>query len=178
MQKSNLIIFDFETTGLDPFKDEIIEIAAEKIKPDGELIENFYGLINPTIEVSYGAEQTHGITHEHLEAEGKEPKIIIPAFKEFIGQDVLVGHNIARFDLLFLKQHLEKLKLEELKNKYIDTLYMARQLLKGMPDYKLTTLASFFRINIDGAHRAAKDVQMTREVFLKLFKISDFNYEN
>ncbi len=57
------VVFDFETTGINPNRDAIIEISAVKVK-SGEIMAVFSSLVNPQMPIPYGATQVNGITNE------------------------------------------------------------------------------------------------------------------
>jgi DNA polymerase III epsilon subunit family exonuclease len=170
-QEETFVIFDTETTGLFYNSgDEIVEIAAEKIQ-GGKVIGEFYSLINPAVPVTEGAYLVHGLSDKFLAQNGNQAAEVMPRFCDFSRESILVGHNIMSFDLGFINRHLERLGLPALDNLAIDTLIMARKLLPVLPNHKLTTLAEHFKINVQGAHRAKKDVQMNKMVFLKMLEL-------
>lgn len=163
-----LVILDVETTGFKPeLGHEIIEIGALKIIRNSVLAE-FHALIKPTRPVDPESRKIHGISDEMLEKEGKLARDIFPAFVEFAGQNVLVGHNI-QFDLGFINFHLAKLGLDTLKNATMDTLDIAKRLLI-LPSYSLERVAQYLKVPQPLAHRALADVATTHGVLLKLFE--------
>jgi len=164
------VVFDTETTGLDYRRGhQIIEIAGQKMK-DGKVIEEFVGLINPTIPVDDDAYRVHGISNLFLAENGKKASEVLPAFIEFIGDSIIVGHNIMNFDVPFLNNNLNNVGQPSLRNMLIDTLIMARKLLPGLPNHKLGTVATHFNVDYAGAHRAMRDVEINRQVFLKMLE--------
>ena len=170
LKNEHFVIFDTETTGLMPEAgDEIVEIAAQKIKND-QIIDEFYSLIKPNVPMTEGAFLMHGYSDEFLARNGSPAQEIIPRFYDFSKEAILVGHNILSFDLSFLNIQSQKLGLPKINNLVIDTLIMSRKLLPGLPNHKLTTLADFFKIDAAGAHRAQKDVEMNKQIFLNLLK--------
>ena len=99
MLKSYLA-FDVETTGLSPETDEIIEIGALKVR-EGKVCERFISFVKPSEPVSERITQITGITNEMLlDAAPKER--VIPAFLDFCGDEVLIGHNLP-FDYGFVR---------------------------------------------------------------------------
>ena len=87
---------------------------------------------------------------------------------KFTENTVLVGHNILDFDIPFLNANLSIFNISSVKNMAIDTLLMSRKLFAGLPNHKLGTLANHFNVDYAGAHRAMKDVDINRQVFLKM----------
>lgn len=151
-------VIDVETTGLDPCKDKIIEIAAIKVR-DNEVLSTFQSLINPEVEISDFITNLTGITNADL-ASAPDMDAIIAKFYDFIGDDILVGHNII-FDANFIYNAFIKVLDKPLVNDYFDTLRMSRKYIKGLPSYKLTALASLYNITADRAHRALADCYTT-----------------
>jgi len=104
-----------------------------------------------------------------VHANGKWAEEVFPKFTEFVGDAVLVGHNIRRFDFPFIQAHYSRLGLPLLTNDLLDTLELSRSVLR-LPNHKLGTIATHFQISTAGAHRAMADVIMTREVLRRLLQ--------
>lgn len=151
-------IIDIETTGLNPEYSEIIEIGALKVR-DNIPIDEFNFLIKPTGRISPFITSLTGITEELVEY-APDINYVLPEFIEFIEDDVLVGHNV-NFDLAFLYDNASLRINHKLSNDYVDSLYLARKYVKGLPSYKLTSLADYFGIIQDSAHRALDDCKTT-----------------
>ena len=118
------MVFDLETTGISKQWDEIIEISAIKVK-DHRIIEEFSTLVNPGRPIPAGATAVNGITDEMvLNAPGRMEAI--SDFLSFVGDQVLVGHNIHSFDLGFVERAARENLGRELFNDYVDTLPLAR----------------------------------------------------
>ena len=162
------VLVDIETTGLSPISDDIIEIGAIKVK-DNEMVEQYNELININRDLTPFITSLTGITDEMLKS-GKMPKVVFEEFVDFVGDNVIIGHNV-NFDLGFLCDKCKKYLNYNLNNDYIDTLYLARKLIPNSMNYKLGTLAKLFNISYEGAHRGLKDVEITYEVYNKLRKI-------
>ena len=166
--KRSFVVLDTETTGFYyDGGDEIVELAAEKLVGNS-VVATFHALVRPTIFVPKEAVAIHGLDNEFLRANGREAVEVFPEFATFIDGAVLVGHNIRRFDSPFLPAHYPRLNLPLPKNELLDTLELARSLL-DLPNHKLGTVAAHFAIPTVGAHPAAADVAITREVLLRLF---------
>ena len=162
------VIVDIETTGLSPVFDDIIEIGAIKVK-NNEMVEKYNGLININRRLPPFITNLTGITNNMLK-KGKLPETVLKEFIEFVGNEVIVGHNV-NFDLSFLCNKCKEYIDYNLNNDYIDTLYLARRLIPNSINYKLGTLANMFNISYEGAHRGLKDVEITYEVYNKLRRI-------
>ena len=94
------VIFDLETTGISPNYDEVIEISALKVK-GGEVVDEFNTLVNPGRKIPFGATKVNGITNAMV-AEAPAFSHVLAEFLDFAEGLVLVGHNIARFDMKFI----------------------------------------------------------------------------
>lgn len=164
-----IVVLDIETTGLDTEKDEIIEIAAVKLRNGVETGETFHSLIKPDRMPSEEISKLTGISPEHLSSQ-KSINEVLKDFTEFIGNSILVAHNIEEFDYRFLKREAKKHLGINLNNELIDTLILTRQMYPGR-SHKLSDLAAQFRIKNDTFHKAANDTYIVKEVFLKLLKI-------
>lgn len=162
----NYVVFDLETTGINPKLDAIIEISAVKVL-NRQVTDTFSSLVNPECPIPYGATAVNGITDEMV---AKEPVLeeILPKFMDFIGEHVLVGHNIHSFDMKFLWNTTELLYEKTVTNDYIDTLQMARLCLPQLSHHKLVDIASYYQISTTGAHRALNDCIMNQKCFEQL----------
>ena len=162
------VLVDIETTGLSPITDEIIEIGAIKVKQN-KIVDKYNELIKVNREISPFITNLTGITNEMLQT-GKNPITVYKEFIDFIGENVIIGHNV-NFDLGFLTDKCKKYINYNLTNDYVDTMYLARKLVKDTMNYKLGTLAEYFNVSYEGAHRGLKDVEITYEVYNCLRKI-------
>ena len=164
------VIFDFETTGLDPNKDdEIIEVGALKLKGGEATGEVFHSLIHIQKPIPKKASQIHGITDKDLQG---QPTIeeIFPKFINFIGNRILIAHN-ASFDLEFVKKNLKRFPNIAFTNPCIDTLELSRQLFSYEKTHNLDAIANRFGIQIGtDRHRSLEDCQLTAQIFSEFLK--------
>ena len=158
------IAFDLETTGLDPEQNEIIEIGALKVR-DGKVEERFMEFIRPCQPVSKTITDLTGITNEMV-ADAEDSKTVSPAFLEFCGNDVLVGHNII-FDYSFMKNQAAILGYG-FEKQGVDTLRIARRVHKDMRSKSLEALCSYYSIVNPAAHRAYHDALATAKLYQTL----------
>ena len=106
IRNCRLVVFDFETTGLDSYKDRIIEIGGLVVE-NGKAVDEFSTLIKPEIPLPPTAAKITGITEEMLV--GQPPiEEELPKFLKFIEGSILVAHN-AEFDMAFLRNTCERL---------------------------------------------------------------------
>lgn len=162
------VCIDCESTGLDPEKDRIVEIAAARFTFD-RLLQSFESLINPECEIPQISQDIHKISADMLEG---KPKIaeVLPDLLKMIEGHVIVGHGIG-FDISLIaaeaKRHQIPTSIE--KQKFIDTLRLAR-FYGESPINSLEKLREHFNIEPEGAHRAMNDVVVNIEVFKYLSK--------
>lgn len=164
-----LVVFDIETTGLNPLQDEIIEIGAVKVK-NGVVLETFQTFCLTEHPIPVEATQINGITNEMVKKDGIPIQEALSRFVAFAGSCKLIGHNIQGFDLPFVNHALKRHLDSQLNNPIEDTLRMARVMLKKARDYKLNTVAQTLGYYIDTAllHRAVDDSRLAAEVYRRL----------
>ena len=166
LEGSEYVIFDTETTGLSAVYDSIIEIGATKMK-DGEVIDRFDKFINPGHPLSEITTNLTSITTEMVENEPDE-NVIVGEFMDFIGDDILVGHNVT-FDMGFMNAALTRMGRDRLAMPVIDTLEMSRTLHSEYRNHKLDSLAKRYNIVLEHHHRADSDAETTGYLMYKLF---------
>ena len=157
------VIFDLETTGLDTDTDAIIEISALKVE-NGEIIDEFSTLVNPCMHIPYEASCVNGIVDDMV----KDAPKIEEALKDFIafaGNNVLMGQNIKRFDLRFIQRDAVRYFGKQISNDYVDTLFVAQRYLPELDSHSLESLADYYDISYDGAHRALADCHINKKVY-------------
>ena len=161
-------VLDLETTGGSPRDCEITEIGAVRFRR-GELVGTFHTLVNPGVAVPPMITILTGITQAML-VEAPTIGEALPSFLEFIGDAVIVGHNV-RFDLSFLNAAAERLRYPRLDNRSVDTAALARRLIRSeVRNLKLGTLAAHFRSPVKPNHRALEDARATAHVFFELLE--------
>ena len=157
------VVFDTETTGLDPSCDKIIEISAIKFI-DNKKVETFSTLINPKEVINPFITQLTGIKQEDLK---DKPTIneVIPQFFDFIEDLTLVAHN-APYDIKMLASECYRNKKELCNNKIIDTVTLAKRIIprESIENYKLATLKEYLGLNYD-SHRALDDCETCSKVY-------------
>lgn len=167
LYQQQFVVLDIETTGLSWEQGhEIIELAAERLI-NGTVTETFHSLIIPSRPIPWDATAIHGLTTEYVREHGRDLVDVLREFADFTNQAILVGHNIRRFDFPFIIDHYRRVNLPPLTNALIDTLELSRQNLR-LPNHQLGTIARHFGFITTGAHRAAADVAMTRQILLAL----------
>jgi len=163
------VLFDLETTGISCYNDEVIEISAVKVR-NGKVVDEFSELVNPGMPIPYAASAVNNIT-DKMVAKAPSFEEILPAFLEFIGDDILVGHNINSFDMKFIYRDCEKYWNKTISNDYIDTLKIAAVVFPDWRHRRLSDLAEYYGLSTVGAHRALADCKMNQVVFEKMGEV-------
>lgn len=159
-------VLDIETTGGAPSGLGITEIGAQRYR-GGVLEAEFATLVNPGMPIPPFITVLTGIT-QAMVIEAPRLAEVVPAFLEFLGDAVIVGHNV-RYDLSFLDAAVRHHGYGRLENRSVDTLGLARRLVGGdARNFKLATLAAHFRSPITPNHRALEDTRATAHVFWSL----------
>ncbi len=157
------VLYDLETTGTSWYYDEVIEISAVKVRK-GKVVDEFNELVNPKRPIPSAAGMVNHISDEMV-ADAPVFSEILPEFLAFIGDDVLVGHNIKSFDMKFLYRDCEKYLNQTLTNDYVDTLAVAKVCFPDWKHRRLSDLAEYYGISTAGAHRALTDCKMNQKVY-------------
>jgi DNA polymerase III epsilon subunit family exonuclease len=161
--RATFAALDFETTGLDPAKDRIVEIGALRFDAAGER-ETLSLLVNPGMPISPGASRVNGITDEMV-ASCRPVGELIPVLAAFLEGAVIVAHN-APFDVSFLKEAVKRGGLKGKRYKVADTRLLARAAYPGLPSYSLQSLIKILSIDPGKAHRALDDARACMRLFL------------
>lgn len=161
-REENYVVIDLETTGLDPGKHRIIEIAALRLGTVPPEI--FHAYIKQEQPLPKNIQKLTGITDELLTQEGKTLNDVLPALRNFIGKSCLIGHNLP-FDLSFLEPAFEQAGVQSVKGKHIDTLQLARRNIKRVRSYKLVDLAKHIGYESKEAHTALEDCKMAAALY-------------
>ncbi|MCB2341005.1 PolC-type DNA polymerase III [Clostridium estertheticum] len=159
------VVFDLETTGLSSENDKIIEIGALKIE-NGKIVDRFSEFVNPGIDIPYKIIELTGITNDNV-SDAAFIEDVLPKFLEFTKDSVLVAHN-SDFDASFIKKNSQRLGLK-FENAIMDTIPLAKYLLKDLKTFKLNTVAKYLGITLENHHRAVDDAKATADILLHCF---------
>ena len=166
---SRSVLFDTETTGLDPLTgDRLIEIAALELVRDLPTGVTFHRLVDPERDIDPDATRVHGLTRADLAGKPRFAAIV-DELLDFIGDAPLVAHN-ATFDFNFLNAELARVGHGGIHvSRKIDTLEMARSRFPGLPN-SLDALCRRFGIDLSErtSHNALLDCRLLAEVYIEL----------
>ena len=181
-----IFVLDFETTGLNPYHDDMIECCIKVLNSD----DIFTSLIKTDKRLSEKVVQITHITNDKLERDGLQYKLFLEKLMRFMLNNVkneniyIVSHNGTTFDFIFLRRCFndyikissnedEVIKLLEIKNRilYIDTLLLTRKMLPNNYSYRQSSLLKYFGLKNDNEHRAFGDVLSLELLYKKLCDI-------
>lgn len=164
-QKESYTVIDLETTGLKAAADAIIEYGALRVR-EGTPAEELTLLVRCEMPLPKVITELTGIRDADLQ-QGMEERAALEKFLDFLGNDPLVGHNIA-FDMEFLRMACKKHGLPIPANRCTDLMQLARRKLYRVENYKLLTLARHFQLADRVEHRALPDCRLIQQVYCKL----------
>jgi DNA polymerase-3 subunit epsilon len=155
-------VIDIETTGGSAADGGITEIGAVKLRA-GERLGTLQTLVNPGLPIPPQITVLTGIT-QAMVLPAPHPEEVLPDLLEFIGDAVIVGHNV-RYDLGYINGALERSGRPRLPNRWIDTCALARRLVRDeVPNCRLGTLARSLRLPNRPTHRALDDALATGDL--------------
>ncbi len=155
-------VIDLETTGGNRHDDRITEIGAVLVR-GGEFLGTFQTLVNPGRAIPPQISVLTGLT-DAVVATAPRVESVLGTLLDFVGDAVVVGHNVA-FDLGFLRAACERTGRPRPAPTVVDTVALARRLVRDeVPDCRLATLASRFRLDHRPSHRALDDALATADL--------------
>jgi DNA polymerase-3 subunit epsilon len=170
-----VVVFDTETTGLNPKKDEILSIGAVKLKGNKILMsEKFELFVKPTREINEQSIKIHQIRNIDLQ-NGCEAREAITKFLRFIGSRPLVGYYL-EFDIKMINKYLKPYLGITLPNRQIEVsgLYHDKKIKlipDGVIDLRFDVMMKDLGLPIFGKHDALNDAVMTAMMYIKLQNI-------
>lgn len=159
--QKELVAIDIETSGLLPGRDEIIELAAVRLR-EGVPVEEFQSLVKPEGEIPRIITRLTGLKAQDFR-EAPAIEEALPRFLDFISSSTLLAHN-ASFDLGFIQTRLGV----KLKNPALDTLELSRLACPQAGSYRLAYITRYLGLTADRHHRALDDARLTALLFIKL----------
>lgn len=167
----DFVVLDVETTGLQPSRQRIIEIAVARFT-GGCAAAHWESLCQPGRRVPAYIVKLTGIDDDLLR-DAPPFEAIADQTVDFIGDAVVIGHNVA-FDLGFLNEELKRAGRPSVVNDHVDTLALAARLIPGLRKPTLAAVAQ--RLGLQGQgrsrtrHRAGSDASLTGAVAVELLR--------
>lgn len=165
--KDEAVVFDIETTGLSAIEDVITEIGACRVK-NGQITERFSTFVNPNRPIPAKIVELTGIT-DAMVKDAPGEKEALSSFLSFVGDAPVIAHN-ANFDVSFIRKACERQGMTPPVFS-ADTLGMSRNLIPNLSKHNLKTLSEYFKVKLEGHHRAVNDAEATAEIYNKLVEL-------
>lgn len=158
-------VIDLETTGRSNLYKDITELSGIKYR-NGKPVAFKTTLVKSENTILPFVESLTGISNSMIE---NAPKIedVIESFVDFIGDDIILGHNV-EFDYGLIFNAYHSLTGIEMRNDCIDTLRISRLMNKDIENHKLSTLCTYFGVARHVGHRGMDDSKQTAQVYLKM----------
>ena len=166
------VVFDTETTGLNPKEDEILSIGAVKIKGNKIITsETFEVYIKNSKEINAKSIEIHGIRECDLQ-NATDVENGISEFLHFIGSRPLIGYYL-EFDVAMINKYIKPMLGIVLPNKMIEVseIYFEKKITlipQGNIDLRFDTILKNYDIPNMGVHNAVNDAIMTAMIYLKI----------
>ena len=164
-------VIDLETTGYNAGWDSIIELCAMRVR-NGAVSDKFVSLVNPNFPIPPFIEGLTGISTDMVSS-APTLEEILPKYIDFIGDDIILGHNVT-FDLNFLTCETARILKNSFVNNYIDTLSLSRKVFPNTTNHRLATLAMELSLS-SPAHRSEADCVTTKELYDLIYKTAKEN---
>jgi len=168
LDSGSVVVFDTETTGLNPAEDEIVEIAAVRLHK-GQPVAKLHHYIRNSKPVGQ-SEAIHGLSDRFLADNGAPPLHALGSFLTFSEGALLVGHNVC-FDLRMVRANCMRLGLLFETRDYCDTLELAKRFV-DTDDRSLEGIARRFKLPFKPTHHAMDDVIATAALLMKLMPLA------
>lgn len=162
----HFVTLKIETTGLSSDFHDAFQIALIEFD-NGKVINQYMKYFRPTRLLTKKVTQLTGVTNDFLEDKDFIEKEDIEAIRAFIGDKQIVAHA-ATFSMKFLLRYFDDFNIEAPEFTVLDTLPLARKVVKDSPNHKFDTLKSHFNLVPSEPEDALTDALVTGQLALKL----------
>ncbi len=161
------VVIDTETTGLDPKKARIVEIAGVRIVAGAlESHTVFRRLVQPGEPIPAAATRIHGIDAVRV-ADAPVFSDVWPEFSSFVGSSLVIGHSVG-FDLAVIKRECERAQTTWTRPRTLDTRLLAEVIAPDLADHSLESLAEWLDVEVGERHTAIGDATTTARILLAM----------
>ena len=167
LEKTRFVVFDTETTGIQPKTDSVLSIGAISLKGNTINVSDVFERFLIQEKFNTNTVEIHGILQN-----GEQHKITeseaIKLFLEYLNASIIVAHHAA-FDVEMINRCLKRMKLPKLKNKVLDTGILYKKLNNvENKHYSLDHLCEEFNVPLNDRHNALGDAYITAQIFVKM----------
>jgi DNA polymerase III alpha subunit (gram-positive type) len=168
-----LIYYDFETTGLNQFHDNLTEYCFIKEDLSTENKPTLTSLVNPEKEIPHIVTKITGITYDTVKNSPNfhnQSNEILEFLQLSQIPTYFVAHNGDNFDFIIIREQFKKsgYNIHQFPIFSIDTLLLAKKLYPHLPKHNLTALCKTFNCYNGNAHRAKEDTEMLRNLYIHI----------
>ena len=168
-EQRDIVVFDTETTGLSVFEDDVVQLAAVRVRRGRVVAElNLFIETNRTLPPMLG-----DVVNPLIEEYRRHPHVThaeaLQHFVDFATGCAILGHN-ATYDYQIMEHNMRRyaphLSMQRLWPDYIDTLKLARLLHPRQPSYKLKSLLQQLHLEGENSHLASDDILATQSLMV------------
>ena len=167
----DVVAVDVETTGLDPKRDRIVELALVGLTEEGEIEWEWESLVDPGRPVPQSASRIHGITNRDLKG---SPRFcdVADYVVALLADKVLLAHNL-RFDASFLHAELSRCGKKVPTGRGLDTLELSRFFDSAARSHKFADVCLRYGVELRGGHRAKQDAVALARLFVAMAECNE-----
>lgn len=156
--EARILVFDTETTGVDPAEARIVELGAVAIAA-GRSTEKLHTFVNPGCPIPAEVSAIHGVTDEDVASAPTFADLASRVAERFRGFDVVAGYNAAHYDVPLINAELARAGSDFRVDlgRVLDPVVFVRWHLRHLRERTLGAMCERFGIELDGAHSAVAD---------------------
>ena len=166
----SLVVFDLECAGF--LEEDITEIAAIRVSPQGEILDTYQQLVKPITKLNKRVVAMTGITEEMLKDKPALPEVL-DSFFSFVGDSSVLGHDIGYNDIMNINMACRRFHRKDLfLPRFLDTERIAKRLLPTETGgkYGLDALMKYYNLHANCEHRALSDCYSALSVYQRLLQ--------